>query len=95
MRSLHPQKTNASTINLRPRKKICVAQVTQPTLIFTPYSKLFYPNSVVGRELQNKLNLPTLEIWRKNTYQNGHPKWKSKFLCIQSLVLEGRGLKQG
>ena len=33
MRYLHPQKTNASTINLRPRKKICVAQVTQPTLI--------------------------------------------------------------
>ena len=34
-------------------------------------------------------------IWRKNTYQNGHLKWKSKFLCIQSLVLEVKGLKQG
>ena len=34
MRYLHPQKTNASTINLRPRKKICVAQVTQPGIFF-------------------------------------------------------------
>ena len=60
-----------------------------------PTLNFFYPNSEVGRELQNKLNLPTSEFWRKNTYQNGHLKWKSKFLCIQSLVLEGRGLKQG
>ena len=34
-------------------------------------------------------------IWRKNTYQNDHLKLKSKFLCIQSLVLEVKGLKQG
>ena len=27
-------------------------------------------------------------------YQNGHLKLKSKFLCIQSLVLEVKGLKQ-
>ena len=34
-------------------------------------------------------------IWRKNTYQNDHLKWKSKFFCIQSLVLEVKRLKQG
>ena len=28
-------------------------------------------------------------------YQNDHLKQKSKFLCIQSLVLEVKGLKQG
>ena len=28
-------------------------------------------------------------------YQNDHLKRKSKFLCIQSLVLEVNGLKQG
>ena len=31
----------------------------------------------------------------KNTYQNDHLKQKSsKFLCIQSLVIEVKGLKQ-
>ena len=33
-------------------------------------------------------------IWRKNTSQNDLLKWKSKFLCIQSLE-EVKGLKQG
>ena len=28
-------------------------------------------------------------------YQNDRLKWKSKFLCIQSLILEVKGLKQG
>ena len=28
-------------------------------------------------------------------YQNDHLKQKSKYLCIQSLVLEVKGLKQG
>ena len=28
-------------------------------------------------------------------YQNDHLKWKSKCLCIQSLVLEVKGLEQG
>ena len=28
-------------------------------------------------------------------YQNDHLKWKAKFLCLQSLVLEVKGLKQG
>ena len=34
-------------------------------------------------------------IWRENTYQNDHLKQESKFLCIQSLVLGVKGLKQG
>ena len=28
-------------------------------------------------------------------YQTDHLKWKSKFLCIQSLVLDVKGLNQG
>ena len=32
---------------------------------------------------------------RRNMYQNDHLKQKSKFQCIQSLVLEVKGLKQG
>ena len=37
---------------VRPRKKICVVQVTRPTLNVypPPYPKLFSPNSEVGRE---------------------------------------------
>ena len=65
---------------------------------FVVYPKLFSSNSEVGRELQNKIILfclPTSEFEEKNTYQNDHLKWKSKFLCIQSLVLEEKGLKQG
>ena len=38
--------------------------------------------------------LPTSEFDKK-IYQNDHLKWKSKFLCIQSLVLEVEVLKQG
>ena len=34
-------------------------------------------------------------IWRKNTYQSDHLKGNSKSLCIQSLILEIKGLKQG
>ena len=68
---------------------------------FTLSPKLFSPNSEVGREKQNKIilfcySLPTLEFGEKiHIYQNDHLKLKSKFLCIQSLVVEVKGLKQG
>ena len=60
-----------------------------PTLI------IFSPNSL--KLVENNFVLlfsSNFRIWRKNTYQNDHLKWKSKFLCIQSLVLEVKGFKQ-
>ena len=63
-----------------------------PTLYF------FSPNSEVGREQQNKIilfchSIPTSEFeGKKNTYQNDNLKWK--FLRIQSLVLEVKGLNK-
>ena len=36
-----------------------------------------------------------LQNLEKNTYQNDHLKQNSKLLCIQSLVLEVKGLKRG
>ena len=35
-----------------------------------------------------------LQNLKQNTYQNNHLKQKSKFLCIQYLVLEVKGLKK-
>ena len=62
-------------------------------LIITPNPKLFSPNSEFGREKQNKIilfcySLPTSEFGEKI-----HIKMTIKFLCIQSLVLEVKGLK--
>ena len=65
-----------------------------PTLNFFPQilkleenSRTKYFCSAILFQLQN--------LQRKNTYLNDHLKWKSKFLCIQSLVLQVEVLKQG
>ena len=42
-----------------------------------------------------KFFLSKLNIRTNDMYQNDHLKWKSKFPCIQSLVLEIKGLKEG
>ena len=60
-----------------------------------PTQNFFSPNSEVGREWQFCYSLHTSKFGEKNTYQNYLLKLKSKFLCIQSLVLEIKRLKQG
>ena len=85
---------------LRPRKKICVVPVTRPTLNFYPLTLNFFSKFRSWQIIAEQNNFFLLfssnfRIWRKNMYQNDHLKWKSKFLCILSLVLEVNGLKQG
>ena len=77
---------------IRPRKKVSVVQVTQPTLIFYPTLN-FFSNSEV--EVAVLLFSSNFRIWRKNTYQNDKMKSKSKFLSIHSLVFAVKAVKQG
>ena len=42
--------TSFLIVRAKAKKKICVVQVTLPTLNFYPLPKLFSPNSEVGRE---------------------------------------------
>ena len=73
-------------------QEICVVQVIRPTLNFTP--TLTYFLQIL------KLIFSKFSSWKRiseqNTcmYQKEHLKRKSKFLCIQSLVLEAKGQKK-
>ena len=59
-------------------KKIGVVQATRPSLIFYPYPKLFYSNFEVEK------------ISEKNVSKCSY-NWKTKLLCIHSLVLALEG----
>ena len=90
-----------NTVDLvRPRKNICVVLVTRPTLTFYPLPYTFFSQFWSWKRIAEQNNFVLLfssnfRIWWKNTYQNDDLKRKSKLLCIQSMVLEGKGLKQG
>ena len=63
-----------------------------------PNLNFLSPNSEVGREKWDKIilfcySLPTSEFGEKYIYQNDHLTWKSKLICIESLVLSVKGFK--
>ena len=67
-----------------------------------PTLNFFSPNSQILKLEENSRTkyfcsaiLFQLKNLEKNTYQNDHLKWITKFLCIHSLVLEIKGLKRG
>ena len=92
----HLQQRNSS--KAKKRKKMCGSgyptfpKFLPPTLIF--FSKFWSWKRITEQNNFVLLFSTNFRIWRKNTYQNDDLKWKSKFLCIQSLVLDVKGLKQ-
>ena len=85
---------------IRPRKKYMRGSGYSTYPKFLPPTLNFFLQILKLEEIVEQNNFVLLfssnfRIWRKNTYQNNNLKWKSKCLCIQSLVLEVKGLKQG
>ena len=62
---------------------------------FAPHTLNIFSKLRSWKRIAILLFSSNFRIWKKNMYQNNHLKQKSKFLCIQSLVLEVKGLKQG
>ena len=98
-KQLKPEITNGLLYD-KAKKKICVVQVSWPTLNFyflvRPLPWTFFSKVWSWKRITKQNNFVLLfsfnfRIWRKNMHQNNHLKQKS-FLCIQSLVLEVKGL---